>query len=468
MNRNISSSLIKKYLHAVHEAYTHEKKTIQRKQALHVSFLPPVLALQEKALSPLPRYLGWLLLVIFFSTLTWSIVGKIDIYAVAEGKIIPTGYTKTIQASVSGSIKKIDIKNGSKVKKNDILIELDRTATQADIMTISQELFSTERTLMRTQLFVNQVEYPQLALLKDTQDVFFQDSERQLLVSQFQAYEQEKKSLETDIALKKANLQMQKATLHQLEARVPLVKKEYADYEALYHQRIIAAHEYLAVKKKLLDALSELTIASKRYDSMQVEVTASEQAEAHFQANTIKKSFETMYESTQKQYQLKQALIKAKEQDRLMLIRSPIDGVVEGLLIHTLGGSVSLTEPLLQLVPANRTLEVEAYVLNKDRCFIHIGDAVQVKIESFPFTKYGMLKGKVIEITEDAKEDEKRGWVYTAQIQLMKNNLKGENKKITLQPGMNITADIKTGERRIIEYFLTPLVTHQKNSLHER
>lgn len=145
-----------------------------------------------------------------------------------------------------------------------------------------------------------------------------------------------------------------------------------------------------------------------------------------------------------------------------------MSGTVQQLAVHTIGGVVTPAQPLLVIVPKEQSLEVEAFIENKDIGFVFAGQDVEVKVETFPFTKYGTIPAKVVHVSNDALNDEKRGLIYAARVKLSKSTMQLEKKIVNLSPGMAVTAEIKTGKRRVVEYFLSPLMQYKDESLRER
>ena len=166
--------------------------------------------------------------------------------------------------------------------------------------------------------------------------------------------------------------------------------------------------------------------------------------------------------------QLKQQRIKAAQRTNLQKLTAPVTGVVQQLAIHTLGGVVTPAQELMKIVPQDQSLEVEAWILNKDIGFIEAGQTAEIKIETFPFTKYGTIDAEIINVSDDAVSDEKRGLVYAGRVRMAKSTIQVGNKTVNLTPGMAVTVEVKTGKRRLIEYVLSPLLKYKNESLGER
>ncbi|EMK7255348.1 alpha-hemolysin T1SS ABC transporter subunit HlyD, partial [Escherichia coli] len=161
-------------------------------------------------------------------------------------------------------------------------------------------------------------------------------------------------------------------------------------------------------------------------------------------------------------------LAKNEERQQASVIRAPVSGKVQQLKVHTEGGVVTTAETLMVIVPEDDTLEVTALVQNKDIGFINVGQNAIIKVEAFPYTRYGYLVGKVKNINLDAIEDQRLGLVFNVIISIEENGLSTGNKNISLSSGMAVTAEIKTGMRSVISYLLSPLEESVTESLRER
>jgi hemolysin D len=159
---------------------------------------------------------------------------------------------------------------------------------------------------------------------------------------------------------------------------------------------------------------------------------------------------------------------RAGEHSKLLKLTAPVDGTVQQLSVHTVGGVVPAAQPLMQIVPTETRIEVEAFLENKDVGFVHVGQSAAVKIDAFEYTKYGTIAGLVNHVSQDAIQDEKKGLIYSTRVSLDKNSIFVDGKTLPLSAGMSVNVEIKTGTRRVIEYVLSPLMQHQREALHER
>ena len=150
------------------------------------------------------------------------------------------------------------------------------------------------------------------------------------------------------------------------------------------------------------------------------------------------------------------------------MLYAPVAGRVQELAVNTVGGVVTEAQQLMLVVPDEEQLEVVVFLENKDIGFVHEGMSSEIKIHTFPFTKYGVIDAEVTTVSDDATVDEQRGLIYRMQLRMAKNTLWVEGKEVKLQPGMAVTAEVQTGERRIMEFFLAPLLRAKSESIRER
>lgn len=428
-------------------------------------FLPAVLEIQQAPPSPIGRAVLWTILAAFTAGTLWTTFGWIDIVATAQGKIIPSGYSKIIQPYETGVIASIHVQDGQAVKQGDVLIELDSTLNRAD----RDRAFNEYRAA--------KVEAARLRALIKGQASFEAppDSERvsvllqqQLLRDQLAEYQAKTAAAQHLADQRQAVVDQTKENLLRLEATVPMeveraeVYRKLLEHEAVTKmdflqaegQRIDKAQELAGQKRKLQQDQAALAEAEKHYRAMRSEFQQSKQAELS--------ALET------KALSLAHEVTKAGQKAGLQRLVAPINGVVQQLAVHTVGGVVTPAQQLLLVVSQDHPVEVEAQVENKDVGFVKEGQPVEIKVETFPFTLYGTIPGFVLTVSDDAVPIEQVGLVYPTRVNMDRSTMQVEGKQVNLSPGMAVTVEIKTGQRRIIEYLLSPLLKSMKESLRER
>ena len=443
-----------------------EEKTKNELNKDEYEFLPAALEVVETPPSPLGRSVLWLLFIFILIVVIWVVVGQVDEVAIAPGKIIPTGNVKIIQAEDKGVVKGIFVKDGQKVSKGELLIELDTTITAADVARIKREVayYSLEIDRLLAEQsgssFIPQ-QYPSL----DPKDIAYQQNLYQTRLAEYNT-----------------KLLMAKALVMQNEADLATTKAGYKKQVELF--AIAKEKEDRLMKLAQEDAIATFVVLDYQAKRIEIEEDINAQAseinrkqwnliQAQEQLNSIvaerNKDISTSLMEDRKQLSIySEELKKAEEKDRLSKIVAPIDGRVAQLSIHTVGGVVTEAQPLLEVVPEDAVLQVEAFVANKDIGFVSIGQSAEVKIETFNFQKFGTVDATVVEISPDAIEDKEKGRVYRVVLEIDKNSFDVNGKEVALSPGMTATGEIKIRQKRIIEFFLDPFKQYQSEALRER
>lgn len=432
-------------------------------------FLPAVLEIQQAPPSPVGCTILWTILAVCTTGILWATFGWIDIVATAQGKIIPSGHSKIIQPVIqqfeSGIVRAIHVQDGQVVKKGDVLIELDPTQNRADRDRAMNEYQAAKVEAARLRALIAGKPMFEAPADGDARYVMLQ---QQLLRDQLAEYQARVEAAQHLIAQRKAALDGTKENIRRLEATVPmqterseafrkLLDSQYVskmDFLQVEEQRIDKAQELAGQRKKLIQDQAALAEAEKNYRVLVSEFQQSKQTELSI-AET-------------KAASLAQEVVKAGQRTELLKLVSPIDGVVQQLAVHTLGGVVTPAQQLMMVVPQDHPIEVEAQVENKDVGFVKESQPVEIKVETFPFTLYGTISGKVLSISDDAASVEKVGLIYPTRVSMERATMEVEGKQVNLSPGMAVTVEIKTGRRRVIEYLLSPLLKSVKESLRER
>lgn len=437
-----------------------------------VHFLPAALALQEAPVHPAPRIIQWTIIAFAVIALLWACIGEIDVVATATGKIVPSGKSKVIQPSEVAVVKAIHVYDGQRVKAGELLVELDTQITGADVQRLKSDLLAAQVDSARAGALLDAIEEgrepaslaSRIAQASEAQ----QRSAQTWLRGQYLELQSTLQQSDAEIAQRTAEIQAARAWVAKLQESLPIARQLAADYKRLLDKAYVAKHAYLEKEQQRLDQERELAVQQARVLELQA---AKQQAESRRQsvlAQTRRAMLDLLHESEQRAAGLQQELSKAEQRNRLMHLTAPVDGTVQQLAIHTAGGVVTEAQPLMVIVPSNQPVEVEAMLENKDIGFVRPGQEVEVKVDTFTFTKYGVVHGTVVSISDDAIEDERLGLVYSTRIQLKENSIVVGNQQVALSPGMSIRAEVKTDKRKVIDYFLSPLKEYKNQSLVER
>jgi hemolysin D len=448
-------------------------------------FLPAALEIVETPPSPIGRLGAYCLVAVFTVAIVWAWFGRVDIIAVAKGKIIPTGHTKIVQPFEIGVVRAIKVHDGQEVKVGDVLIELDPTMNQADL------------DHQRSDLMAARIDIARLAAALESEgnaDAHFVPPEgagleqvrmgEQFLAGQLSRYRSKLASLAGDEAQKRAELESQKVSIDKIQSVLPLMQERTEMRKTLYDHQTGSKLAYLENLQELLSSQKDLEVQTSRLKEAEAAVAAAhaklEEARAEFHQSNLN----DLTDATRKANGLAQDVAKSEQRTKYQALTAPIDGTVQQLAIHSIGGVVTPAQTLLSIVPADSTIEIEAMVENQDIGFVHPGQEAAIKVDTFNFTRYGLLHGKVVNLSQDAiprdgagKSDlSKQGATdgaagepaYAARVSLDQTRMQIDDKLLNLAPGMAVTVEIKTGTRRIIDYLLSPILRHSQESLRER
>ncbi|WP_300454596.1 HlyD family type I secretion periplasmic adaptor subunit [Accumulibacter sp.] len=433
-------------------------------------FLPAALELQETPVSPAPRAAMWLLVAFAAIAVLWAVFGQIDIVATARGRIVPSDRSKTIQPFETATVKAIRVSDGQPVKTGEVLLELDATSAEADRARFANDRISALAQGARARALLAAIDAGLPPVLERLPDVPAerQAQEQRILDGQYGEYQARRRRIDADLERRQAELGSTQEIVGKLEQTVPIARQRALDFRDLVDKEFISKHGYLEKEQVRIEQEGDLATQRSRLRELTAAIAEVRGQRAALIAETRRLALDTLNEAEQKASTFGQELIKAESRGRLLTLTAPVDGTVQQLAVPTVGGVVTPAQALMVIVPVDNPLEVEAFIENKDVGFVDAGQEAVVKIETFPFTRHGTVPGRVTHVSGDAINDEKRGLIYSARVLLGRTTMPVEGKVVQLSPGMAVTVEVKTGRRRVIEYFLSPLLQHADESLRER
>jgi hemolysin D len=462
-------------------AVVHSKLDIARNVS-ELEFLPAALELQESPPSPVGRFFMWAVMAMVVVAILWSIFGRIEIVAVAPGKIIPSGQVKVIQAGNIGRVKAIHVSDGDTVRAGQPLIELDPTLAEADRQRLESDWIASTLELLRWRAYsqwmntgkagtVTAAAVDTSALGSGAELVVPESSlalQRSLLEQSIAQQRSKIASIDQTLLRRRAEAESTRQILEKLKQTLPLVTQRADSLKKLSEQNMVARNTYLEVEQERIESLQDLAAQEANLSSTSAAINELIEQRQLALAESRSEAFERIEELEKQNRSQRQELIKASDFAGDQVLTSPVDGVVQQLKVHTIDGVVTPAEPLLVVVPKDQILEVEARVLNKDIGFVRAGQEVTIKVESFPFTRYGVISGEVTSVSRDAIADEKLELYYAARVRVAKSTMLVDGVDVLLSPGMAVTAEVTTGTRRLIEYVLSPVMEHVKEGGRER
>jgi hemolysin D len=477
------------------EAGTRAAAPSIRMRADDREFLPAALEIYETPPSPIAVSFIWVICAAFAAALAWAYFGWMDINAVASGKIQPSGRSKVVQPLEPGRVVSILVENGSAVAAGDVLLEFDPTETAADREAQRGDLEAAAAEAARRMAAIEAAQSERRAIpieFPPTASVALRRREEGVLLADLAQLTASLDALKAQAAQSRAAISRLTDSIAAREKVIALTK-ERADMRELVDKRGAGS------RSQIIDALeryqTEVTtqVGEKgqlRESTAALEATEKKMAEtaAQFVADQAQK----LAEAERKRDRLLQELIKASSKNDRMWLKAPVSGIVQQLAVTTIGQVVTSGQALMTIVPPDAPLEIEAMILNKDIGFVRVGQPAIVKVEAFPFTRYGVIDGTVTRISADAvdmrsapnlseadatvrpqgSQSSASGrspeMAFPATISLARRAMDLDGKPVNLSPGMTVTVEIQTGRRRIIDYVLSPLRETASQAAHER
>lgn len=447
-------------------------------------FLPAAIQLESSPAPIYGRLILWAILLLVIITVAWAYLGRIDIVAVAPGKIVPRGKVKQIQSFDRAVVQQIHVHDGQAVSMGDPLVSFDSTFSGADQQQAIEDLQDAQsqwlvETAYNQHLQGTDDDVPAAALLSTAMEQlelnpehYPQVIDQQFLVSRLfnriALHRSQLSALRQEIQALAGSKQSAEALLAGLQATLPIIRERAESVKGLFHKQLASRDHYLQQEQQRIEAQQRMLSERSRVASLEAQMGQVRARLDGLIQQELEQNLVAMNAARLRKLMLQQTLHKAAEQRQRSVLRAPVDGIVQQLQIHTIGGIVSPAQVLMSLTPTSERLEVEAFIKNRDIGFVNIGQAGAVKIDAYNFTRHGSIDGTLETVSSDAIEKEGMGLVYPTIVSLATNSIAVENKMQALSPGMSVSVEIKTGSRRIIEYFLSPLLKMGSESIRER
>ncbi|MCU7837988.1 MAG: HlyD family type I secretion periplasmic adaptor subunit [Candidatus Thiodiazotropha sp. (ex Troendleina suluensis)] len=443
------------------------------------AFLPAALEIQETPPNPIAQWLARSIVALLVLFVIWALFGEVNIVASAQGKILPGSRVKVVQPLQKGIISKILVSEGEYVTQGQPLIELDGTRTGADESRLGNELKSA-----KIKLAINEALLIRLNGDNDHQykleesGINFENGLQgfvaeqahfeRLLQEQWLQHQAKVSTLISAREAAEADYEATRIEVHKLKKTLPIITKRTAIIKGLYSKKFASETEYLQLEQERIQQFHQLQEEKQRLTQLKATREQAQQQILALRAETRAGVLAEITENRREIVALQEELIKASDVNQWQILYAPVSGQIQEMAVTTQGGVVTEAQPLMKIVPDEESLVVEVFLENKDIGFVEKEMPAEVKIHTFPFTKYGVVDAVIKNISDDAIFDEKRGFTYSMLLAMNKKTIEVEGREVRLMPGMEVTAEIKTGKRRLMEYFLAPLLRYKQESLRER
>lgn len=429
---------------------------------LEQAFLPAALEVEHTPPRPLARCTLWGIVVFFVVALAWACIGRVDIVAVAHGRVVPSARVKLVQPRTAGTVRAIHVGEGSSVEAGELLVELDDTELRAERARIAAEHRHAEHDRARLQALL-----ARLATLPPQEERLAPEL-RARVASAYEAFAAERRALEDAVTRAGAEQAARRAQLARIDSTLPLLSERAAALARLEARALAPRSDWLELEEARLARLRERDVLAAE---LAVARAARAEAAARLAALVAATATRWRDELAASETRLESAgeeLRKLAHAIAAQRLLAPVAGTVQQLAVHTVGGVVTPAETLMVVVPGSAAVEVEAWVENKDVGFVRVGQHAVVKVETFPFTRYGTLGGRVATVSHDAVGDDEHGLAFLARVALLDTALGINGVPVALRPGMAVTVEVDLGRRRIIEFLLAPLLRYRDEGLTER
>ena len=445
------------------------------------AFLPAALAVQDTPMHPAPRRTAFVLMGMAALALAWACLGRVDIVAIAPGRLVVNDRSKIVQPLERSVVTRVLVRDGDRVTAGQTLVELDPTAAAADHEALTQQRHAAQAQALRARALLaasRELETPAMNA-PDAPDAlsapwpagwsetFTRDAADQL-DAEWRDLRARLARIDAERARREAERATADAAVAKLETALPLAHQREADLRRLSGEGFVATHGWQDRRRERLDLEGDLATQQARRDEADTALAETQRSREMTLAEARRRWHEALAEASQRLQQLDAEQRKTARRDALTRLTAPVDGVVQQLAVHTVGGVVSEAQPLLVVVPDDAPVTAEVMIENLDIGFVREGDEAAIKLEAFPYTRHGTLPATVTRISRDAIDDEQRGPRFSATLTLKDATMDVDGQRVALRPGMTLTAEVRTGRRRVISFLLSPLEKRTSESLRER
>lgn len=425
--------------------------------------------------APLPRASRWLLggLTGFVGiTIVWASVGRLDVTAVAEGATIVSSRVKSIQSPERVVVSAVLVEDGDHVSTDEPLVRMRSEKVMADVRSYKEELRRSRIAIKRHEALLRADErggddIPRLRAPEGLPPRLVV-RERELMLSQWRSYRDQWAELDREHANREARIGTIEASIESMDAVLPYIEERVERLKQLVERNVASRQELDDARRELVDKKQERQVERHRLVEARAELGLVGQRLQSLRSEFRAEQTSALSETEARVARIEQDLAKARARLEILTLRSPIDGIVQDLSVHSSGEVVQPADVLMRVVPEDQPLEVEAKILNRDIGFAHVGQEVEVKLQAFDFTRYGAIPGVIRKISPASIEDEQLGRIYRAIVALERHHVTVDEERRPLRPGLTATVDINMGSRRIIEYFIGPILRYRDQALQER
>lgn len=440
-----------------------------RKPWVETEFLPAALEVTETPPSPVGRAMLWVIVLAAAFALGWSFLSKVDVVATAEGRLVPAGRLRSVEAAETGVVRVVHVREGQRVQAGQLLLELDPTFADADAGTAKSELSTADLVRARANalLAYSGGGSPAVSAPPGAEPAAV-EAERQLVEARIREYEAKRASLLERRLGAEAALRMSEQQSLKAQEVLPLAERQLQAFKTLEEKGYAGRLRTIELEERVVGLRRDVGVERARMEETRAQIAMLDrelaQAAQGFRAQAAQERAEAEAVVATRT----EGVRKADQRQALQRMTAPVSGVIQEISVTTVGEVAEAGAPLITVVPEGEELIVEALLLNRDAGAVKRGDRVVVKLEAYPFTRYGALAGELEHVSPDAVADERRGLVFPARVKLTRRTLDVSGRPAQLSPGMAVVAEVVTGKRRVIDYLLSPITRATSEAGRER
>jgi len=425
-------------------------------------FRPHLSEIEETPVSPLGRKILWAIVIFMLIATVWMFLGKTDVVVSARANVVPVGNVKILQALSSGVIKNIYVKEGEAVKKDQLLMEIDPSVEKSNIQAKKKNAQILSLEIAKLQASIEGMEFippsnadPSIVAMMSGMQL----SERQNIQTQKNEIDAQMMQINDQISALQIDIENARKTLRMGKEQERRMRKVLD---------IIAKNDYYKLQRENLSYQHEIDRKMQEISTLRSKLNELRYQKEGISSGYKSKLYQMLSQKRSQLAELKAQIDAVAFKEQKQQIKAPMDAVVSKVSFNTLGGVVQPAQELVRLIPKDAPMEFKAIVENKDIGFIKTGMPVAIKIDTYDYQKYGLFEGNVSKISPNAIEDKKLGLVYEVYIKPKNKYLMVDGQKRYLIPGMSATAELKVAQRRIIEFFVYPLIKYYKEGISVR
>jgi hemolysin D len=441
----------------------------ERVRNSETDFLPAALEIIERPVSPTARITAWVLVAGLGLTLLWATFGQIDVVASAPGRLIPADNVKLVQPSEVGIVRAIFVHDGEHVRKGQLLVELDPRVSTAETTQAQAALQTALLDAARAHAILSALDGHGLQFTAPAgTPPGLATTQTALAAADYAAINASASGRTADVQAARASRSEALVQAAKLTETLPLLDEQLEAYEKLLAKGYAAKLKVIELRRQRLEAGRDRDAALAMANKATAQSLGAGSTQVQSRAEARSRVLTDLAKAEADASLRREELVKSRQKSSLQRLVSPVDGTVAQLAVHTIGGVVEAAKPIMVIVPWGGSLIADVKILNRDIGFVRAKQSVAIKLEAFPFTRYGTIPGEVESISTDAIEDEKLGLVYTAKIRFEENRKDKRDMTIITFPGMTVTADIKTDKRSILDYLVSPIDKARLEAGHEK